>query len=136
MLSYLLTVLTAIPWVIALAITPKYWGSLDAKHLTGSVSIFYVGWFLIAGINFRQLQQNLSNSNNYINIIFFYINTVIKYAVFLLILCLIYGFISVSIHKLLSNFMVSAILDRLSLFIFGLGTVILLLRFRWIQPSS
>ena len=72
MLSYLLTVLTAIPWVIALAITPKYWGSLDAKHLTGSVSIFYVGWFLIAWINFRQLKQNLSNSNNYINIIFFH----------------------------------------------------------------
>lgn len=136
MLSYLLTILTAIPWLIALAITPKYWGALDTKHLAGSVLIFYLGWFLITWISFNQLRQNFSHSNNYINIIKFYCTTIIKSAFFLSILCLIYGFISLSIHKLFSNFMTSEVLDRLSFFIISLGTVIVLLRFRWIQPIS
>ena len=136
MLSYLLTILTAIPRMVALAITPKYWGALDTKHLAGSVLIFYLGWFLITWVSFNQLRQSLSNSNNYINIITFYCKTVIKSAFFLSILCLIYGFISICLHKLFSTFMTSEILDRFSFFIFSLGTVIFLLRFRWIQPIS
>lgn len=49
MLSYLLTFFTAIPLFTALAITPKYWGALDARHLTGSLLIFYVSLLLILG---------------------------------------------------------------------------------------
>lgn len=136
MLSYLLTFLTAIPWIVVLAMTPKYWGAIDAKHLTGSVLIFDLGWFLITWIIFRQLKENSSTSKNYINLTVFYCRIVLIYGVFLSIFCLIYGLISFCIHLLLSEIIDSEILDRFSLFVFGLGTVICLLRFRWIQPNS
>lgn len=136
MLSYLLTFLTALPLFAALAITPKYWGALDTKHLTGSVLIFYVSWLLILWSIFIQVKQQSTLSKSYINIIKLYCKTVVRYSTLLLIVCLMYGFISLSIHWLLSNFIDSEILDRVSLLIFSLGTVIFLLRLRWIQPIS
>lgn len=126
MLSYLLTVLTAIPWVLALAITPKYWGALEAKHLSGSILGMFLLWMMIIWAIFRLLN---SDSNSHLRgkkLIHKYVFYLALFSLGTLFLGLISALISLVTHSLLTPIFSKDIINGTSVFLFLIFLIVIL----------
>ena len=117
-INYCLTFLTAIPLLVGLSIIPKYWGALEAKHLSGSILSMFLLWTLITLTVFQFLNSDSNSRLSGKNMIYKYLFYIALFSLGTLLLGLISALISLVTHSLLTHIFSKDIINGTSVFLF------------------
>jgi hypothetical protein len=118
MLRYFLTLLPALSLAVAVSISPRYWGALEDKRLSGPV----LAGFLLSAVAilaiFRQLQENCPQNAPPKQVLKQFVWYIAQYGSFILLFCMAAWLVSLGTHWLLAPFLSEKIINGLSFFFF------------------